>query len=73
MPECQSVTAGERSGHGVWEHADSHPLIGDVPATGATIGEFEDRVVARFTDGYLRDPKVSVEVLNYRPCTSPTA
>ena len=43
------------------------PLIGDVPAIGATIGEFEDRVVARFTDGYLRDPKISVEVLNYRP------
>ncbi len=43
------------------------PLIGDVPATGATIGEFENRVVARFSDGYLRDPKVSIEVLNYRP------
>jgi len=43
------------------------PLIGDVAATGATIGEFENRVVARFKDGYLRDPKVSIEVLNYRP------
>ena len=43
------------------------PLIGDVPATGVTIAEFEDRVVARFKDGYLRDPKVSIEVLNYRP------
>jgi len=43
------------------------PLIGDVSATGVTVGEFEDRVVARFKDGYLRDPKVSIEVLNYRP------
>ena len=43
------------------------PLIGDVPATGVTVDEFEDRVVARFTDGYLRDPKISIEVLNYRP------
>jgi polysaccharide export outer membrane protein len=43
------------------------PLIGDVPATGVTVGEFEDRVVARFKEGYLRDPKVSIEVLNYRP------
>ena len=43
------------------------PLIGDVPATGATIGEFENRVVARFKDGYLRDPKISIEVMNYRP------
>jgi polysaccharide export outer membrane protein len=43
------------------------PLIGDIPATGVTVGEFEDRVVARFKEGYLRDPKVSIEVLNYRP------
>ncbi len=43
------------------------PLVGDVPATGVTVGEFEDRVVARFKEGYLRDPKVSIEVLNYRP------
>ena len=43
------------------------PLIGDVSATGVTVGEFEDRVVAGFKDGYLRDPNVSIEVLNYRP------
>jgi polysaccharide export outer membrane protein len=43
------------------------PLIGDIPAGGATVGEFEQKVVARFSDGYLRDPKVSIEVLNYRP------
>jgi polysaccharide export outer membrane protein len=43
------------------------PLIGDVPAGGATVSEFEQKVVARFSDGYLRDPKVSIEVLNYRP------
>jgi len=43
------------------------PLIGDVPAAGVSVGEFEDRVVARFKEGYLRDPKVSIEVLNYRP------
>lgn len=43
------------------------PLIGDVDAGGATVAEFEQKVVARFSDGYLRDPKVSIEVLNYRP------
>ncbi len=43
------------------------PLIGDVTAAGATVTEFEARVVARFKDGYLRDPKVAIEVLNYRP------
>ena len=43
------------------------PLIGDVRAAGATVTEFEGRVVERFKDGYLRDPKVAIEVLNYRP------
>ena len=43
------------------------PLIGDIPAGGSTVGEFEQKVVARFNDGYLRDPKVSIEVLNSRP------
>ena len=43
------------------------PLIGDVSAGGQTVAEFEQKVVARFGDGYLRDPKISIEVLNYRP------
>lgn len=43
------------------------PLIGDVEAGGATVSEFEQKVVTRFSDGYLRDPKISIEVLNYRP------
>lgn len=43
------------------------PLIGDVAAGGNTVAEFEQLVVDRFSNGYLRDPKVSIEVLNYRP------
>jgi protein involved in polysaccharide export with SLBB domain len=43
------------------------PLIGDVAAAGAPVAKFQQRVVERFRDGYLRDPKVSIEVLNYRP------
>lgn len=43
------------------------PLIGDVAAGNQTVAEFEQTVVSRFSDGYLRDPKVSIEVLNYRP------
>jgi protein involved in polysaccharide export with SLBB domain len=43
------------------------PLVGAVPARGSTVRAFQDRVVARLRDGYLKDPKVSVEVLNYRP------
>lgn len=45
----------------------SLPLIGDVSAVGKTVGEFQDAVAAKLRDGYLKDPKVSVEVLNYRP------
>ncbi len=43
------------------------PLIGDVAAGGQTVSEFEEQVVAKFSNGYLRDPKVAIEVLNYRP------
>lgn len=43
------------------------PLIGDVAAGGRTVADFEKQVIDRFSNGYLRDPKVSIEVLNYRP------
>lgn len=45
----------------------SLPLIGDVSAVGRTVGEFQTAVAAKLSDGYLKEPKVSVEVLNYRP------
>jgi protein involved in polysaccharide export with SLBB domain len=43
------------------------PLVGAIEARGATVREFQDRLVVKLRDGYLKDPKVSVEVLNYRP------
>ncbi len=43
------------------------PLIGDVAAGGQTVADFEKVVISRLSNGYLRDPKVSIEVLNYRP------
>lgn len=43
------------------------PLIGDVGAADLSVAAFQQRVVSRYQDGYLRDPKVSIEVLNYRP------
>jgi polysaccharide biosynthesis/export protein len=45
----------------------SFPLVGDVPAMGKTAGEFTDDLGARLRQGYLRDPNIAVEVLNYRP------
>lgn len=43
------------------------PLIGQVEAEGLTLSELESAVVAKLQDGYLNNPRVSVEVLNYRP------
>jgi protein involved in polysaccharide export with SLBB domain len=43
------------------------PLIGQVNAAGRTVRDFEGDVTAKLADGYLRSPRVSVEVTNYRP------
>lgn len=43
------------------------PLVGEVPAASLTVRELEDAIKARLADGYLRDPRVSAEVANYRP------
>lgn len=45
----------------------SMPLIGEMPAKGLAIHEFRESVTRKLADGYLKNPKVSVEMLNYRP------
>ncbi|MCE9649105.1 MAG: polysaccharide export protein [Parvibaculum sp.] len=45
----------------------SLPLIGQVQAAGKTLDEFSQEVATELQKGYLTSPKVSVEVLNYRP------
>jgi polysaccharide export outer membrane protein len=45
----------------------SLPLIGQVQAAGKTLDEFSQEVATELQKGYLTNPKVSVEVLNYRP------
>jgi len=47
--------------------AVSIPLVGEVSAGGQTLRSFEAAVRARLSEGYLKDPRVSVQVLNYRP------
>lgn len=47
--------------------AMSLPLIGEVPARGQSLQDLKEAITLRLSDGYLREPKVSVEVLNYRP------
>jgi protein involved in polysaccharide export with SLBB domain len=43
------------------------PLIGQVRATGLSPRELEDRIAAALGDGYLNQPRVNVEVTDYRP------
>jgi polysaccharide export outer membrane protein len=45
----------------------SLPLIEPISAQGLTIREFQEAVAARLSAGYLVNPRVSAEVLNYRP------
>ncbi len=45
----------------------SLPLIGEVKAAGLSVPEFQSQVEAKLKEGYLKEPRVSVEVLNYRP------
>lgn len=45
----------------------SLPLIGLIEAQGVTLRSFERTVQAMLSEGYLKDPRVSAEVLNYRP------
>jgi protein involved in polysaccharide export with SLBB domain len=43
------------------------PLIGNVQAAGQTIRAFEQMVRSKLAEGYLHDPRVSVQISNYRP------
>lgn len=46
----------------------SLPLLEeDLMVRGMTIREFQEAVDAAFRDGYLRDPRISAEVVEYRP------
>ncbi len=45
----------------------SFPLIGDVKAAGLTPDQLSRAMRTRLADGFMRDPKVSVQVTTYRP------
>ena len=45
----------------------SMPLIGQVQALGLTTPELEQRIVAMLEGDYILNPRVSAEVINYRP------
>jgi len=43
------------------------PLVGEVKAAGGTARDLEKRIKTKLSDGYLKNPTVSIEVLTYRP------
>jgi len=45
----------------------SLPLVGEVKAAGLKVGEFQEAVQKALSDGYLKEPRVSAEVLGFRP------
>ncbi len=45
----------------------SLPLIGEVTAENHTLSELQEAVTKRLQAGYIKEPKVSIEVINYRP------
>jgi polysaccharide export outer membrane protein len=44
----------------------SYPLLGEIPITGLTTGELESKIANRLNDGYLKESKVTVTILEYR-------
>lgn len=47
--------------------AISMPLIGQVTAEDLTTVQLEELIAGKLSDGYVLDPRVSAEVINYRP------
>jgi len=43
------------------------PLVGDITAGGLTVGQLETEIENALKDGFLKEPRVSIEVLEYRP------
>lgn len=45
----------------------SLPLIGTIAAKNMTLNEFENKLKGKLSPDYLLNPKISIQVLNYRP------
>lgn len=43
------------------------PLIGNLPATDKTVEALQASVTAALADGYLREPRVTIQVVAFRP------
>ncbi len=45
----------------------SFPLIGDIDAAGLTVSEFQRLTEQRLSEGFLKSPRVSAEIMTFRP------
>lgn len=45
----------------------SFPLIGEIKALGLTLRQLEESLIKSLKEGYLVNPRIAIEVLNYRP------
>jgi len=45
----------------------SFPLVGNITAGGMTVGQLETELENALREGFLKEPRVSIEVLEYRP------
>ena len=43
------------------------PLAGEIKASGSTPDEFRDRLTQRLRGKFVKNPRVSIEMVNYRP------
>ncbi len=61
----QQDLSGEYTVNGAGRFSMS--LIGTLKAANLTVTELEEQIVNKLKPDYLRNPRVSIEVLNYRP------
>jgi len=45
----------------------SFPLIGNIPVAGRTVEDLQAELTTRLGNGYIEDPRVSAEIITYRP------
>lgn len=45
----------------------SFPLIGDINAAGLTVAEFQRLTEERLSEGFLKSPRVTAEIMTFRP------
>jgi polysaccharide export outer membrane protein len=43
------------------------PFIGSLPARGKTVDQLKQEIIAKLSQGYVKDPKIGVSMVTYRP------